>query len=92
MAYVSEDDCQVTVTFKTNKGGTMYVYSNKDPIAYNYLGTNDWSVVADVVEAVTGEKIVLNKCAKGEYIRAIFIPSSGTGTLEISEIKYKKNQ
>lgn len=92
VAYVSEDDCQVTVTFKTNKGGTMYVYSNKDPIAYNYLGTNDWSVVADVVGAVTGEKIVLNKCVKGEYIRVIFIPSSGTGTLEISEIKYKKNQ
>lgn len=91
VAHVTEHDCEVTITYTTDKAGTLYIYSSVSPKAYNTLASNNYTTIVNISSAATNKNAVLRKCSKGDIIRAIFIPTSGTGVLSISDIKYKLN-
>ena len=88
-AFVTEDDCKATLTFSTSCAGTIYAYSNVTPLT-SFNASDDFAAIVSVSSAVTNEKLEIDKCSKGDYIRTFFIPTTGTGTLNITNIAYKK--
>ena len=88
-AFVTEDDCKAIITFDTSCGGTVYAYSNITPLT-SFNDSDDFATILSISSATTGGKLEIDKCSKGDYIRTFFIPTSGTGTMTISDIAYKK--
>ena len=94
VAYVTNDNCQVTVKLSTDVAGTIYLYSSELPKLYDTLSNGENVTIVDVTSAVTDKNVVIDKCNKGEYIRVMFLPESTSvnGILNISQITYNINE